>query len=65
MASNEVSNGTVLITRDAVLLPQAQENANEKPSSQKKVSFLITNNELYNGWNNHFILLTNFCCRMK
>lgn len=49
MASNEVSNGTVLITRDAVLLPQAQENANEKPSSQKKVSFLITNNELYNG----------------
>ncbi|XP_017839692.1 glycerol-3-phosphate acyltransferase 3 isoform X5 [Drosophila busckii] len=33
--SKEVSNAT-LITRDAVLLPQAQESGNDKPSTQKK-----------------------------
>lgn len=36
--SKETSNGTLLITRDAVLLPQHQENATEKPNIQKKVS---------------------------
>lgn len=38
MDSKETSNGTLLITRDAVLLPQAQEVAAEKPNAQKKVS---------------------------
>jgi len=35
--SKEGINGATLITRDAVLLPQAQEPAPEKPVSSKKV----------------------------
>ncbi|SPP73231.1 glycerol-3-phosphate acyltransferase 3 isoform X1 [Drosophila guanche] len=34
--SKESTNGTTLITRDAVLLPQPQEPAPEKPASSKK-----------------------------
>lgn len=35
--SEEASNGQVLITRDAVLLPQAQESVHDKANGNKKV----------------------------
>ncbi|XP_034476232.1 glycerol-3-phosphate acyltransferase 3 isoform X3 [Drosophila innubila] len=37
--SEEASNGQVLITRDAVLLPQAQESAHDKANGNKKEEF--------------------------
>ncbi|XP_032590524.1 glycerol-3-phosphate acyltransferase 3 isoform X3 [Drosophila grimshawi] len=37
--ANESTNGATLITRDAVLLPQAQESGNDKPQTLKKEEF--------------------------